>query len=448
MTLRDLLKRFRPGVSTPVAARDRGRPRRRRAVRPARPATRLRYGLARLVPALRELHRRSRSEPPAADTRFLLHARLLAGGSAGRRVERRLPGLRGLRPRAPARIPPRDAVLREGALRVALRSFARESRDLLLGQRPVQPLGCLALLLPHPPLPAAAPRRGRRRPFDQARGPGDSRERQPGASSASIRMRPSGWARSRARSRSSRSPFRRRRTRSSSSLAPSDILFIDGSHISKTGSDVNHLFLRILPRLPKGVVVHIHDICLPFEYPKAWSEDVLCYWNEQYVLAALLANAARYEILLGVYFLQKTDTGGAPAVPARDRRSLPGRRQPVAARPGVSGLEAGSEPPSGGAGGLRQRFSSLRRAPCFRRKRVVRRAPGRRGRRTAPGSRAPRGWDSSRPREPRRSGGRTHSLQAGCTRPVADVLAHGLQQRAVPGGADPVGVPAKSPRSS
>jgi hypothetical protein len=90
-------------------------------------------------------------------------------------------------------------------------------------------------------------------------------------------------------------------------LAPSDILFIDGSHISKTGSDVNHLFLRILPRLPKGVLVQIHDICLPFEYPRYWSEDALCYWNEQYVLAALLANSAKFEILLGVYFLQKTD---------------------------------------------------------------------------------------------------------------------------------------------
>ncbi len=90
-------------------------------------------------------------------------------------------------------------------------------------------------------------------------------------------------------------------------LAPSDILFIDGSHISKTGSDVNHLFLRILPRIPKGVIVHVHDICLPYEYPKAWSEDVLCYWNEQYVLAALLANSAKYEILVGVYFLQRTD---------------------------------------------------------------------------------------------------------------------------------------------
>jgi hypothetical protein len=90
-------------------------------------------------------------------------------------------------------------------------------------------------------------------------------------------------------------------------LQASDILFIDGSHISKTGSDVNHLFLRILPRLPKGVLVHVHDICLPFEYPKAWSEDVLCYWNEQYVLAALLANSTKYEVLLGVHFVEKTD---------------------------------------------------------------------------------------------------------------------------------------------
>ncbi len=58
--------------------------------------------------------------------------------------------------------------------------------------------------------------------------------------------------------------------------------------------------------MPKGVLVHIHDICLPYEYPKRWSDDVLCYWNEQYVLAALLANSPKWEILLGVYFLQKT----------------------------------------------------------------------------------------------------------------------------------------------
>lgn len=90
-------------------------------------------------------------------------------------------------------------------------------------------------------------------------------------------------------------------------LGPGDVLFIDGSHISKTGSDVNHLFLRILPRLPAGVLVQIHDICLPFEYPRYWSEDALCYWNEQYVLAALLANSRKFEVLAGVYYLYKTD---------------------------------------------------------------------------------------------------------------------------------------------
>ena len=100
-------------------------------------------------------------------------------------------------------------------------------------------------------------------------------------------------------------------------LSPSDILFIDGSHISKTGSDVNHLFLRILPRLPRGVLVHVHDISLPFEYPRYWSQVELCYWNEQYVLAALLANSTKFEILVGVYYLQRADIDSLkPFVPA------------------------------------------------------------------------------------------------------------------------------------
>jgi hypothetical protein len=109
------------------------------------------------------------------------------------------------------------------------------------------------------------------------------------------------------------------------SLSENDVLFIDGSHISKTGSDVNHVFLRILPRLPKGVVVHVHDICLPFEYPRYWSEDVLCYWNEQYVLAALLANSTKLEVLLGSYFLHRTE-------PDLLRRFLPS--------PAIAGVES------------------------------------------------------------------------------------------------------------
>ena len=90
------------------------------------------------------------------------------------------------------------------------------------------------------------------------------------------------------------------------SLEAGDILFIDGSHIVKTGSDVNHVFLRILPHIPEGVYVQIHDIALPFEYPKSWSDQML-YWNEQYLLAALLSNSTKWEPLLSVYFHQKAD---------------------------------------------------------------------------------------------------------------------------------------------
>ena len=53
-------------------------------------------------------------------------------------------------------------------------------------------------------------------------------------------------------------------------LEENDILFIDSTHVSKVGSDVNYLFFEVIPRLKKGVIVHIHDIFLPDEYPKEW----------------------------------------------------------------------------------------------------------------------------------------------------------------------------------
>ncbi|HEY7863193.1 MAG TPA: class I SAM-dependent methyltransferase [Thermoanaerobaculia bacterium] len=91
-------------------------------------------------------------------------------------------------------------------------------------------------------------------------------------------------------------------------LGEGDVLFYDGSHVSKTGSDVNHVLLRILPRLAPGVFVHVHDIFLPFEYPKEWLEQRL-YWNEQYVLAALLSDSRKLEILAGNYFLVREAPG-------------------------------------------------------------------------------------------------------------------------------------------
>jgi hypothetical protein len=71
-------------------------------------------------------------------------------------------------------------------------------------------------------------------------------------------------------------------------LAPGDILFIDSSHILMPGSDVDWLLNRVLPELPTGVIVHIHDIFLPDPYPEAWSWRG---YNEQNAVLALLLGA-------------------------------------------------------------------------------------------------------------------------------------------------------------
>lgn len=79
-------------------------------------------------------------------------------------------------------------------------------------------------------------------------------------------------------------------------LTNGDILFIDSSHVSKTGSDVNYLFFEVIPRLKPGVLVHIHDIFLPDEYPKVWMIDEGRNWNEQYLVRAFLQDNANWEI--------------------------------------------------------------------------------------------------------------------------------------------------------
>ncbi len=82
-------------------------------------------------------------------------------------------------------------------------------------------------------------------------------------------------------------------------LVAGDVLFIDSSHVCKTGSDVNFLFFDVLPRLASGVVIHVHDIFLPLEYPRAWVIDENRSWNEQYLLQALLMFSTRFEVLFG-----------------------------------------------------------------------------------------------------------------------------------------------------
>lgn len=90
------------------------------------------------------------------------------------------------------------------------------------------------------------------------------------------------------------------------SLRENDILFIDSSHEVHIGNDVNRLILEIMPNLQKGVVIHIHDIFLPFEYPREWMIDEFRRWNEQYLVQALLQDSDRFEVLWPGHFLQRT----------------------------------------------------------------------------------------------------------------------------------------------
>jgi len=88
-----------------------------------------------------------------------------------------------------------------------------------------------------------------------------------------------------------------------SQLQSGDILFIDSSHTVKIGGDVNYLFLEVLPRLKPGVIVHVHDIFLPFEYRRDWVLDEFRFWNEQYLLQAFLTFNSEFEVLLANSYL-------------------------------------------------------------------------------------------------------------------------------------------------
>lgn len=117
------------------------------------------------------------------------------------------------------------------------------------------------------------------------------------------------------------------------SLRANDILFIDSSHVCKTDSDVAFLVLEILPRLAPGVIVHFHDIFIPFEYPKDWVIDENRSWNEQYVVQAFLAMNPSYEVLFGSAFAgancreELEEVFGAGAPPAHGGCSLWLRRR-------------------------------------------------------------------------------------------------------------------------
>lgn len=96
-------------------------------------------------------------------------------------------------------------------------------------------------------------------------------------------------------------------------LGAGDVLFIDSSHQVRLGNDVAHLFCNVIPQLAAGVVIHVHDVFLPYEYPKRFFYDCPS-WGEQYMLHALMQSGG-YELLWPGYHLQKDRADAVAALP-------------------------------------------------------------------------------------------------------------------------------------
>ncbi len=114
-------------------------------------------------------------------------------------------------------------------------------------------------------------------------------------------------------------------------LKENDILFVDSSHVLKIGSDVHYLFLEVLPRLNKGVLVHFHDIFLPMEYSKAWVLNRVMFYTEQYMLQAFLSFNPKFQVVwAGNYMHLRYPDKLAAAFTSyvRDRRIKAGERVP------------------------------------------------------------------------------------------------------------------------
>jgi predicted O-methyltransferase YrrM len=91
-------------------------------------------------------------------------------------------------------------------------------------------------------------------------------------------------------------------------LQSNDILFIDSSHEIRPGNDVVSLFLNVAPQLNAGVVIHVHDIFVPFEYPREWiiHNTLNVNWTEQYLVQAMLQGSDQFEVLWPGHYLQRT----------------------------------------------------------------------------------------------------------------------------------------------
>jgi hypothetical protein len=87
------------------------------------------------------------------------------------------------------------------------------------------------------------------------------------------------------------------------SLQAGDILFIDSSHVIRAQGDVVREFLEILPLLARGVLVQVHDIFTPYDYPEQWLWNEVRLYNEQYLVEAFLTQNREFRILAAVHWL-------------------------------------------------------------------------------------------------------------------------------------------------
>jgi len=103
-------------------------------------------------------------------------------------------------------------------------------------------------------------------------------------------------------------------------LGDGDVLFIDNSHRILPNSDAMVFFLEILPRLKKGVVVHIHDIYLPYDYPQFMCDR---FYTEQYGLAMyVMANPQRYKTIFPCYFVSEDEALSKQLEPIWSHKNL------------------------------------------------------------------------------------------------------------------------------
>lgn len=104
-------------------------------------------------------------------------------------------------------------------------------------------------------------------------------------------------------------------------LEAGDILFIDNSHRSFPNSDVTVFFMEVLPRLKPGVIVQVHDMYLPYDYPQFMCDR---FYNEQYLLAAnIMANPQRYQTLMPNFFVSEDPALSALTEPIWKQPGMP-----------------------------------------------------------------------------------------------------------------------------